>query len=227
MADAAICAWDAQYTYNNWRPVTAIRAGEHPRRSGDRAPDATWSSFIATPPVPRLRVGHSTFSAAAAAVLAMFYGTRTELRPVHRRIPNASPGVSRSFASFSAAAAEAAMSRIYGGIHYRFASQDGLNAGTRDRPVDIQELPAGRGKSLEKLSSLSTLSLSAALKLPVRDLLRRAGNRGAGRLSAAARGPNFVTPRGFLPACATVSGHDAAPALNGPRLPFQPASSVI
>lgn len=127
MADAAICAWDAKYTYSNWRPVTAIRAGD---TDGNPAtsPDATWSSFIATPPFPDYVSGHSTFSAAAAAVLALFFGT-DDL--VFITGSDALPGVSRSFPSFSAAAAEAAMSRVYGGIHYRFASQDGLNAGTQ------------------------------------------------------------------------------------------------
>jgi hypothetical protein len=49
MADAAICAWDARYVYNFWRPVTAIRAGDS---DGNPAttPDPGWSSFIATPP---------------------------------------------------------------------------------------------------------------------------------------------------------------------------------
>ena len=127
MADAAICAWDAKYTYNFWRPVTAIRLGDtdaHP----DTAPDPNWSSFIVTPPFPDYVSGHSAFSAAAAMVLMLFYGSDD--------IPfttgsDAMPGVFRSFPSFSAAAVEAAWSRIYGGIHFRFASQDGLTAGAR------------------------------------------------------------------------------------------------
>jgi membrane-associated phospholipid phosphatase len=127
MANAGICAWDAKYTYNNWRPVTAIRAGDTDGNPAT-APDGTWSSFIATPPFPDYVSGHSTFSAAAAAVLALFYGTDDFAFITGS---DALPGVSRSFASFSAAAAEAAMSRIYGGIHYRFASQDGLTAGTQ------------------------------------------------------------------------------------------------
>jgi len=127
MADAAICAWDAKYTYNFWRPVTAIRSGD---TDGNPAttPDSSWSSFIVTPPFPDYVSGHSAFSAAAATVLAFFYGTDD--------IPfttgsDALPGVFRSFPSFSAAAVEAAMSRIYGGIHFRSASQDGLTAGSQ------------------------------------------------------------------------------------------------
>jgi PAP2 superfamily len=125
MADAAICAWDAKYTFNFWRPVTAIRSGEtdgNPATTGD----PTWSSFVVTPPFPDYVSGHSAFSAAAATLLALFYGTD--------EIPfttgsDALPGVFRSFPSFGAAAVEAAVSRIYGGIHFRFASQDGLDAG--------------------------------------------------------------------------------------------------
>ncbi|MBI2929481.1 MAG: vanadium-dependent haloperoxidase, partial [Verrucomicrobia bacterium] len=74
MADAAICAWDAKYTFNFWRPVTAIRNGD---TDGNDAtiPDPTWSSFIGTPPFPDYVSGHSTFSGAASTVLALFYGT--------------------------------------------------------------------------------------------------------------------------------------------------------
>lgn len=127
MADAAISAWDAKYTYNFWRPVSAIRAGDTDGNPAT-APDATWSSFIVTPPFPDYVSGHSTFSAAAATVLALFYGTDDTGFITGS---DALPGVFRRFPSFSAAAVEAAMSRIYGGIHYRFASQDGLTAGTQ------------------------------------------------------------------------------------------------
>lgn len=125
MADAAICAWEAKYYFHTWRPVTAIRNGE---TDGDPATvgDPAWSSFIATPPFPDYVSGHSTFSGAAAAVLAAFYGTDA--------VPFTTgsdflPGVTRSFPGFAAAAAEAAISRLYGGIHTRSANQDGLTAG--------------------------------------------------------------------------------------------------
>ena len=116
MADSAICAWDAKYTYDFWRPVTAIRSSVDP----------SWNSLLATPPFPDYVSGHSTFSGAAATVLAMFYGTDS----IGFSIGSDSlPGVTRSFASFSSAAAEAAVSRLYGGIHFRSANEDGLSAG--------------------------------------------------------------------------------------------------
>ena len=125
LADAAICAWDAKYTFNFWRPVTAIRFGDTDGNDAT-AGDPTWSSFIPTPPFPDYISGHSTFSGAAARVLARFYG-RDDIAFVTGS--DALPGVTRSFAGFAAAAAEAGVSRIYGGIHYRSANQDGLAAG--------------------------------------------------------------------------------------------------
>jgi len=125
MAGAAICAWDAKYAYNFWRPVTAIRSGD-----GDGNPategDANWSSFIATPPFPDYISGHSTFSGAAAGVLALFFRTPS-LRFTTES--DSLPGVVRRFRSVWAAAREAAISRLYGGIHYRSANDDGLRAG--------------------------------------------------------------------------------------------------
>jgi hypothetical protein len=117
MADAAICAWDAKYTFHFWRPVTAINFAE---------PLLNWTSFIVTPPFPDYVSGHSTFSGAAATVLPFFYGTED--------LPFTTgsdflPGVTRSFPTCLDAAEEAAVSRLYGGIHFRSANEDGLQAG--------------------------------------------------------------------------------------------------
>jgi hypothetical protein len=121
MADAAICAWDAKYNYYLWRPVTAIRKGDTDGNAAT-AKDLGWSSFIVTPPFPEYVSGHSTFSGAAATVLAMYFGT-DDIAFVTGS--DFLPGVTRAFTSFSSAAAEAAASRLYGGIH--FAS--GINHG--------------------------------------------------------------------------------------------------
>jgi membrane-associated phospholipid phosphatase len=125
MADAAICAWDAKYAYNFWRPVTAIRNGEADGNPATVA-DPEWTSFIVTPPFPDYVSGHSTFSGAAAAVLAGFYGTDNISFTLGS---DGLPGVTRAFSSFTAAAKEAAVSRLYGGIHFRTANEDGLSAG--------------------------------------------------------------------------------------------------
>jgi PAP2 superfamily len=125
MADAAICAWDAKYIYNFWRPVTAIRAGDTDENSAT-AQDPTWTSLMITPPFPEYTSGHSTFSGAAAAVLSLFYGTP---RVPFSTTSDGLPGVVRDFRGFQQAAREAALSRLYGGIHFRSANEDGLNAG--------------------------------------------------------------------------------------------------
>jgi membrane-associated phospholipid phosphatase len=125
MADAAICAWDAKYAFNFWRPVTAIRYGDGDGNPNTEA-DRTWRSLIATPPFPDYVSGHSAFSGGAATVLARFYGTDNVAFVTGS---DATPGVYRSYASFSAAAAEAAVSRLYGGIHFRSANDDGRRSG--------------------------------------------------------------------------------------------------
>jgi hypothetical protein len=124
-ADAAICAWDAKYTYHNWRPVTAIQNADLDGNPATEA-DPAWQSFIITPPFPDYVSGHSTFSGAAATVLAAFYGADNIAFTTGSDFL---PGVFRSFPSFSAAAEEAAISRLFGGIHFRFANEDGKIAG--------------------------------------------------------------------------------------------------
>ena len=117
MADAAICAWDAKYMFHFWRPVTTINFTE---------PELGWSSFIVTPPFPDYVSGHSTFSGSAATVLPLFYGTEDLPFTIGSDFL---PGVYRSFPTCLAAAEEAAVSRLYGGIHFRSANEDGLQAG--------------------------------------------------------------------------------------------------
>lgn len=124
LADAAICAWDMKYLYNLWRPVTAIQKADLDNNPATEA-DPNWLPFLVTPPFPTYVSGHSTFSATAAEILARYFGTD------HIAFTNVSEGVAgaRSFTSFSEAAEEAGRSRIYGGIHYEFDNQDGLNGG--------------------------------------------------------------------------------------------------
>jgi hypothetical protein len=125
MADAGVCAWDAKYVFNFWRPITAIQNADADGNA-DTTADLSWSPFIVTPPFPEYVSGHSTFSGAAATVLAGFYGTD---RVAFSITSDGTPGIWRTFESFSAAAGEAAISRLYGGIHFRSAIEDGLAMG--------------------------------------------------------------------------------------------------
>lgn len=115
LADAAIACWDCKYRFDVWRPVTAIRRA-----------DPGWTPLLDTPPFPSYTSGHSSFSGAAAAVLAEFFGTD---RVRFATTSDALPGVTRSFAGFRDAANEAGMSRVYGGIHWAFDNTAGLASG--------------------------------------------------------------------------------------------------
>jgi hypothetical protein len=123
-ADAIISCWDAKYAYSLWRPVTAIRAADTDGNP-DTAADAGWTPLLVTPNFPSYTSAHSTVSAAAAGVLTDLFG-----HDYHFTVgADSLPGVTRSFDSFEAAAAEAGRSRIYGGIHYQFDNQNGQQVG--------------------------------------------------------------------------------------------------
>ena len=115
-ADGVIAFYDAKYTYNFWRPVTAIRAAD-PGMNPDTVGDPNWLPEVGnTTPDPSYPGAHAVISAAAAEVLI------SVLERDHFDFTVTSevlPGVERSFASFSAAAEEATLSRIFAGVHFR------------------------------------------------------------------------------------------------------------
>ena len=124
LADAAIVVWNAKYTHEFWRPITAIQQADRDGNPQTTA-DPTWSPLLITPPFPEYISGHSTFSAAAARVLTEVFGSSVAFTVTSLGLPN----VERSFTSFDQAAEEAGHSRVYGGIHYEFSNQDGQTAG--------------------------------------------------------------------------------------------------
>ncbi len=118
VADSAIAAWDCKFVYDIWRPVTAIREADTDGNP-ETEPDPEWSSYIVTPPFPEYSSGHSTFSRSAATVLAGFFGS-DEITFTSES--DHLPGVVRTYHSFSAAADDAGISRIFGGIHWPSAN---------------------------------------------------------------------------------------------------------
>jgi len=116
LADEAIACWDAKYTYNFWRPVTAIRAADT-TGNPDTDPDPTWTPLLATPSHPSYPSAHATELGGAAAALTSFFGT--DALPFSISWEGL-PGVTRTFAGFTAAGDEATMSRIWAGIHWSF-----------------------------------------------------------------------------------------------------------
>ena len=119
LADAAIAVADAKYTFWGRRPITAIREGAEGIQ-----PDADWFPLLDTPNHPSYVSGHSGFSGAAATVLTAWFGTHPFTYSSF-----SVPGVTRSFSSFQQAAEEAAISRLYGGIHFPHDNNDGLAVG--------------------------------------------------------------------------------------------------
>jgi hypothetical protein len=117
VCDAFIACWRTKYVHNLLRPITYIRTHLDPGW-GDPLP-------LTTPPFPEYTSGHSIQSAAAATVLTSLFGDLPFTDHTHD-----SRGLApRAFASFDAFAAEAAISRLYGGIHFRSAIERGLDQG--------------------------------------------------------------------------------------------------
>ena len=117
VGDAFISCWRTKYQYNLLRPITYIRNVIDPKWT---TPD------MVTPPFPEYTSGHSVQSAAAAYVLTELFGDHYTFTDHTHTARNLAP---RSFPSFLAAAQEAAISRLYGGIHYRAAIENGLAQG--------------------------------------------------------------------------------------------------
>ena len=116
LADAFISCWDEKYRSRVIRPETYI----------NRYISENWVPLLQTPPFPEYTSGHSVVSAAASVVLTRLFGEKfvyTDSTEVEFDIPV------RHFTSFSQAAAEAAISRLYGGIHYMPAVKNGMLEG--------------------------------------------------------------------------------------------------
>ena len=126
LGDSAIALYDAKYTYARWRPITAITALDQ-GTNGNTLPDPTWVPLANTANDPSYPGAHADFSASASTVLADFFGTDS----FAFSLSNATVGITRSFASFSAAADEANASRIFAGQHFRYDEDAGQALGTQ------------------------------------------------------------------------------------------------
>jgi hypothetical protein len=115
-ADSFIGCWNVKFQYDLLRPVTYIR----------RTMDPKWESLLNTPPFPEYPSGHSTQSGAAAVVMTQMFGENFAFKDATHERDGIKP---RSFPSFWAAAEEAGISRMYGGIHFRAAIERGLEQG--------------------------------------------------------------------------------------------------
>jgi PAP2 superfamily len=125
--DAFISCWDEKYRSNYIRPETAIN-----KYLGEE-----WRPYIQTPPFPSYTSGHATTSAAAAEVMTHWFGDKISFMDTS----SLEFGIeSRRITSFRDAAKEAAMSRLYGGIHYRFDNDEGNTCGRKLGEFVVQRL---------------------------------------------------------------------------------------
>ena len=125
--DAFISCWDEKYRSNYVRPETMINKLLSP----------DWRPYIQTPPFPSYTSGHATVSAAVAEVMTAHFGddfSFTDTSLLEFGIKN------REIRSFRQAAAEAALSRLYGGIHYRFDNVNGAVAGKKVGELVLQRI---------------------------------------------------------------------------------------
>jgi hypothetical protein len=139
-ADASIACWEAKYTVNFWRPLTAIRNGhvdDNPRTDADPA----WTPLLATPQHPEYLSGHSTNSSAMATVLMLLFGDKGT--PIVATSPT-TPGFERHWDSVSEGVDEVIEARIYGGIHYRTSDEDGAAVGRKIARFVVNHALGGR-----------------------------------------------------------------------------------
>lgn len=118
LMDGFICCWDEKFRSNRIRPETAIR----------KYIDPAWKPLLQTPPFPEYLSGHSTISATSAKILTYYFGDNFSYIDdveVKYGLPQ------RSFNSFNEAAREAAMSRLWGGIHFTDAIDHGITQGSK------------------------------------------------------------------------------------------------
>lgn len=127
LMDAFISCWDEKYRSNRIRPETYI----------NRYIDIKWTPLLQTPPFPEYTSGHSMISSAAAEVLTYLFGDNFKYTDDTEEMFELKP---RTFHSFKQAACEAAVSRLYGGIHFSDSINNGLVCGKKIGEFVVQKI---------------------------------------------------------------------------------------
>jgi len=127
-ADAFIAAWDAKFTYNQWRPISAIRAADTDGNP-DTTPDPAWTPLLPTPRFPDYIAGHTTYAGAAKEVLERILGKNPGV--VMTLTSPSAPGVTETYPTFEDIADGVVNARVWGGIHWRTSSVRGEQVGEK------------------------------------------------------------------------------------------------
>lgn len=137
LVDAFISCWDEKYRSNRIRPETYI----------NKYIDTRWQPLLQTPPFPEYTSGHSVISTASAEVLSYFLGDKFSFTDNSEEIFDIK---ARSFTSFRQAAEEAAVSRLYGGIHFIDAITNGQVQGKKIGKKVVEQLKKAGLKQLPR-----------------------------------------------------------------------------
>ena len=138
MDDGLIAVFDAKYTYNLWRPVTAIRNGDLDGNDAtDRDPG--WTPFIDTPMHPEYPCAHCIVSASLGAVLEAEIGSGAT--PTLRSASSTAGGAVRTWSSVRDFVQEVALARILDGVHYRNSTEVGSAMGTKIGELAAKSFP--------------------------------------------------------------------------------------
>jgi len=126
ITDSIIAVLDAKYHYNFWRPITAIRNGDHDGNAAtEREP--TWQPIAPTPMHPEYPCAHCIQSGSVAGVVKAMFGTM-DIPEIAMTSPTA-PGIIHRWTNMTAFTEEVASARIWAGFHYRFSNRVGTQMG--------------------------------------------------------------------------------------------------
>jgi hypothetical protein len=125
-ADAVIACWRAKYDYAYWRPITAIRLADTDGNPATAA-DPNWSPLVATPPYPEYVSGHACLTGAASETFSRLFGANS----IDIDVSSSVTSTSRHFTTAAALDAQTKDARIWLGLHFRQAMDDGNRLGHR------------------------------------------------------------------------------------------------
>ena len=129
--DATISVFDTKYTYNFWRPITAIRWANDGNPFTESDPN--WLSYLPTPPYPDYTCGLTITVGSSNEVLRRYFGSDAMRYTLSATIPQAAPlppeTLTRSYRTLSQASAESVDARVFGGMHFRDGCEQGVRQG--------------------------------------------------------------------------------------------------
>jgi hypothetical protein len=135
-SDAYIAVFDAKYTYNFWRPITAVRNADLTGNKGT-ARDTTWVPLGDTPMHPEYPCAHCITSAAVSTVMQGLVGDQlSEITLTSASVP----GAIRKWTRLRDYNEEVATARIYAGFHYRFSTEVGKDMGRKVGELTLTQL---------------------------------------------------------------------------------------